>query len=63
MPKQKTRKCAVKRIRRSATGKLKHAKAGRGHLLSAKRPSRKRRLRRGGVMHASDVRRIRALMP
>jgi large subunit ribosomal protein L35 len=36
MPKQKTKKGLLKRIKITAKGKVKHRKAGSGHLLSNK---------------------------
>ena len=50
MPKQKTHKGMKKRFKVTASGKVKHRKAFRGHLLSGKSPDRKRDLRQGGVL-------------
>ena len=50
MPKQKTHKGMKKRFTVTATGKVKHRKANRGHLLSAKSGKRKRNLRQDGVL-------------
>ena len=44
--KQKTHKGLQKRVRVTATGKLKRRRAGSGHLLSGKSGNRRRRLRR-----------------
>ena len=62
MPKMKTRKCAAKRIRKTSTGKLRHACIGRGHLLSSKSRKRKRHLRKGATLSKSDMPRIRNLI-
>ena len=50
MPKQKTHKGMKKRFKLTATGKVKHRKANRGHKLSGKTGSRKRHLRQDGVI-------------
>ena len=50
MPKQKTHKGIKKRFTVTASGKVKHRKAFRGHLLSAKSGKRKRNLRQDGVL-------------
>ena len=46
MPKAKTNKGLVKRVRVSKTGKVKIGRAGRGHLLSKKSSKRRRHLRK-----------------
>jgi large subunit ribosomal protein L35 len=50
MPKQKTHKGMKKRYKLTATGKVKHRKRGRGHLLSSKSSKRKRHLRHDAVI-------------
>ena len=50
MPKQKTHKGMKKRFKLTASGKIKHRKAFRGHLLSHKNGKRKRQLRQDGVI-------------
>ena len=55
MPKMKTNKSAAKRFKKTATGKLKYAKAGTGHLLSAKGRKRKRQLRKHGVLSKPET--------
>jgi len=56
MPKQKTHKGIAKRFKVTASGKAKHRKAFRGHLLSHKSGSRKRHLRQDGVLTGADAR-------
>lgn len=63
MPKMKTRKSAAKRLKRTASGKLKRHKQGRRHLLTCKSTKRKRNLRSGGLVDASDVKRVKHLIP
>lgn len=55
MPKQKTHKGMKKRFKLTASGKIKHRKAFRGHLLSHKNGSRKRNLRQDGVIEGKDA--------
>ena len=62
MPKMKTSKSVSKRVRRTGKGKLRRRKANLGHLLSGKRPKRKRRLKRGGLISKSDDRRMQTLI-
>ena len=50
MPKQKTHKGMKKRYKLTATGKVKHRKRGRGHLLSSKTSKRKRQLRKDAIV-------------
>lgn len=61
--KQKTKKAAAKRLRKTASGKLKRAATGRGHLLGHKTRKRKRQLRRGGYISAADHDRFATLLP
>jgi len=44
MPKIKTKRGLAKRVKVTATGKIKRAKAYHSHLLSSKTPKMKRRL-------------------
>ena len=45
MPKMKTKKCAVKRMKTSAKGKLLRSQGGKAHLNGYKPRARKRNLR------------------
>ena len=45
MPKMKTKKCAVKRMKLSATGKVMRSQGGKSHLNNGKKRSRKSNLR------------------
>ena len=62
MPKMKTSKSVKKRVKVTGSGKLRRRKAFLGHLLSGKRPKRKHRLKRGGMIHAADERRAKTLI-
>ena len=45
MPKMKTKKCATKRMKMSATGKVMRSQGGKAHLNNGKTRTRKRNLR------------------
>ncbi|MEE8116794.1 MAG: 50S ribosomal protein L35 [Gemmatimonadales bacterium] len=62
MPKQKTKRAARKRFKITATGKVKRMRAFKSHILTKKRPKRKRRLRQSIVMSPADESRIRRLL-
>ena len=63
MPKQKTKKSVAKRFRRSAGGKMLRSKGGKGHLQTHKSRKRKRHLRGTTMVHDSDQRAVRAMLP
>lgn len=58
MPKMKSNRAAMKRFKRTGTGKIRRRKAYHSHLLTHKRAKRKRGLRRGTLVDPSDRRRI-----
>ncbi len=59
MPKMKTHKGTKKRIKVTATGKVKVSSANKGHLLSAKSKSSRRRHKLGSEVSPSDMKRIK----
>ena len=63
MPKQKTKKAAAKRLKRTATGKLRFKKSGSGHLLSSKSRKCKRALRKSGILSKGDTSRFAQIVP
>ena len=63
MPKLKTNRSAKKRIRITKSGKAKHFKAGRGHLLTLKRSKRKRLLGRPGFVAPGELKSIHKILP
>ncbi|MDD5496718.1 MAG: 50S ribosomal protein L35 [Candidatus Omnitrophica bacterium] len=63
MPKLKTNRSVKKRMRISKRGKIKHFKAGRGHLLTGKRSKRKRLLGRPAFVAKGEAKSIRKLLP
>jgi large subunit ribosomal protein L35 len=58
MPKQKTHKAMKKRFKVTATGKVTHRNANRGHKLSHKSPKRKRALRSDNMIVGAEARNI-----
>ena len=62
MPKMKTHKGLKRRFKLTATGKIKHNRAGRRHILTKKSPKRKRQLRRPGLIHQSVLKMYKRLM-
>lgn len=63
MPKIKTRRGAAKRFKLTGTGKIVRLKAYRRHILTKMSSKRKRQLRKGGLVHPTDERRVRAQIP
>src|SRR5205823_1987725 len=63
MPKMKTKRGAAKRLKRTASGKLRRAGGWKQHKLAKKRPSRRRRLREAKLIDTVDERRLKVLVP
>jgi large subunit ribosomal protein L35 len=63
MPKAKTSKSAAKRFKKTSGGKLVRRKSLKGHLLTSKTRKRKRRLRKAGLVHQADAKRMKRLLP
>jgi large subunit ribosomal protein L35 len=63
MPKMKTKRAAAKRLKRTASGKLKRRSGWKRHLLEAKSPKRKRRLRKASMIAKPDQPRLDVLVP
>jgi large subunit ribosomal protein L35 len=63
MPKMKTKRGAAKRLKKTASGKLMRHKGWRSHLLEAKKPRRRRHLRKGRVVTKADEHRMKVLVP
>ncbi len=59
----KTRKAVSKRFKITGTGKVLRQHASRRHLLSSKNAKRKRHLAKSGLVHSTDMARIKANMP
>jgi len=62
MPKLKTKKSAAKRIKVTASGKLKRYKAFHSHILTKKSPKRKRNLRKSTLISPVDAKSIKKLI-
>jgi len=63
MRKIKTHRGLGKRVKGTAGGKIKRAKAFHSHLLSSKTPKMKRRLSKADTIHPADAKRIKSLIP
>jgi large subunit ribosomal protein L35 len=63
MPKMKTNRGAAKRLKRTASGKLKRFKANHSHILTKKSRKRKRRLRTADLVDGADQKRMDRLLP
>lgn len=63
MPKMKTHRGAAKRLRKSGTGKLRHQKKNKRHILTKMSTKRKRHLREVGEISSADKKRIKQLVP
>ncbi len=63
MGKMKTHKGSAKRFKRTGSGKIKRARAYKGHLTGKKSPKRIRRLRKSALVSKGDQRRIDSMIP
>lgn len=63
MPKLKTNRSAKKRIRITSSGKAKHFKANKGHLLTGKRSKRKRLLGKPAFVAGGELKSIHKMLP
>ena len=59
MPKQKTHKGLRKRVKITASGKVKHRRSGGGHLMSGKNAKRRRRIDSSAVVSGAPVKVIK----
>jgi large subunit ribosomal protein L35 len=63
MPKMKTKRGAAKRLRKTASGKLKRSRGWKRHKLESKAPGRRRRLRKAALVAKVDEPRLKAIVP
>lgn len=63
MPKIKTNRGAAKRFARTASGGFKRNQSHRRHILTKKSSKRKRQLRCPSMLHPSDNRSARRMVP
>jgi large subunit ribosomal protein L35 len=62
MPKMRTRSSAKKRFRLTARGKVRREKAYASHILTKKTRKRKRNLRKTGLIHPTQSKKIRSML-
>jgi large subunit ribosomal protein L35 len=58
MPKMKTRRGSMKRLRLTASGRVRRNKGCASHLMTSKTRKQKRRLRKSVIVDKADERRI-----
>jgi len=63
MPKMKSNRGASKRFRATGGGEIKRAKSGKSHILTSKDRKRKRALRKSSLVHKTNEKSIRRLLP
>jgi len=63
MPKMKTNRGAAKRFKLTGSGKIKRNKAFSSHILTKKSTKRKRGLRQGDIVDASNHKGIKRILP
>jgi large subunit ribosomal protein L35 len=63
MPKIKTNKGALKRFKRTATGRLLRNKAFASHILTKKSQKRKRNLRKSTTLDKTNIKQVARLLP
>ena len=63
MPKMKTKRAAKKRLRKTASGKLKRNRGWKRHMLEAKSPKRRRHLRSATLIDRADEPTMKKLVP
>ena len=59
----KTKKAAAKRFKITSTGKVLRYKSGKRHLLEHKSPSQKRNLSGSIEVSASDIDKVKGMLP
>jgi len=62
MPKQKTKRAAVKRFTKTGSGKLKRFHANHSHILTKKTRKRKNRLKKADLVSSADFPRVSRLL-
>ena len=63
MPKMKTNSAAAKRLRVTGTGKVRRGKAGLSHLMRGKSASRRRKLKKHGIVVSANQKHVERLLP
>ncbi|MEZ4457829.1 MAG: 50S ribosomal protein L35 [Gemmatimonadales bacterium] len=62
MPKQKTKRAAMKRFTMTGSGKIKRSKANRRHILTKKTRKRKNKLGKPALVSSADFGRVEKLL-
>lgn len=63
MPKMKSHRGAAKRFRKTGSGnKIRRNRAMKGHIMTKKRPKRKRRLRKPALISGADMKRTKRML-
>lgn len=62
-PKLKTHRGAAKRFKITGSGKIVRRKAGGNHILTKKNSRRKRALKKDALVHETDKKNIKQLIP
>ena len=60
---RKTKKAVAKRFKVTGTGKVLRSHASKRHLLASKSSKRKRQLAKAGLVHKTDLARIKENLP
>ncbi|HMV09828.1 MAG TPA: 50S ribosomal protein L35 [Cyclobacteriaceae bacterium] len=63
MPKVKTKSGAKKRFKVTGTGKVKHKRAYKNHILTKKETKQKRRLGKKAIVKATDMKNVKFMLP
>ena len=63
MPKVKTKSGAKKRFKVTGTGKVKHKRAYKNHILTKKETKQKRRLGKKAIVKSGDMKNVRFMLP
>jgi large subunit ribosomal protein L35 len=63
MPKMKSNSGAKKRFKVTGSGKIKRKKAYKRHILTKKSSKRKRKLGKDALVHESDEKAIKQMIP
>ena len=62
MPKMKSNRALMKRIKVTGSGKVKFVHAYKGHHAPYKTPKQSRQLRRSGILDRTDYKRIKFMI-
>jgi large subunit ribosomal protein L35 len=63
MPKIKTNRATAKRFKKTGSGKFVYEKSCASHILTKKSRKRKRSLRKSHMIHKTNMKSLRLLMP